>query len=63
MKTQKYNEGELASLNIQIDKKIVENLDIMSRNSGISKEDIVVIALKRYESSHADYMKVVPELD
>ncbi len=63
MKNQKYNDGELAKLDIMIDKKMVENLSIMSKNSGLAVEDIVVIALKRYESSHADYMRVVPELD
>ncbi len=63
MKDQKYNDGELAELKLQIDKKIVENLGIMAKTSGLSAADIVVIALKRYESSHADYMRVAPTLD
>ncbi len=63
MKDQVYNDGELADLNLKIDKQIVENLDIMSKTSGLSPADIVVIALKRYESCHADYMRVAPTLE
>jgi len=62
MKDQKYNDGELVELKLNIDKQTVDNLNIMSQTSGLSPADIIVIALKRYESSHADYMKVVPTL-
>ncbi len=58
MKTQNHNEGELAELKITIEKKLIDDLDKMSENSGISKEDLLAIALKRFRASHADYMKV-----
>lgn len=63
MKSQKHNTGELTELNVKIEKEVVESLEIMSKNSKLSKDDIVVIALKRFRSSHADYMKETPLAD
>jgi hypothetical protein len=39
---------------------MVEDLELMAKNSGMKPEEIVVIALKRFRSSHNDYMKTVP---
>jgi len=61
MKTQNHNKGELSSLNIKIEKELVDDLETMSKNSLISQDDIVCIALKRFRSSHADYMKCIPD--
>ncbi|MBL7664119.1 MAG: hypothetical protein JNM93_03215 [Bacteriovoracaceae bacterium] len=61
MKTQKHNEGELKDLNVKIEKNLVESLDIMSKNSGLPVADIVAIAVKRFRSSHADYMGILPK--
>ena len=58
MKDQKHNETELADLAVKIEKKMVEDLKTMSDNSGLSQDEIVVIALKRFKSSHADYMGI-----
>lgn len=58
MKTQKHNEGELAELSVKIEKKVVEDFYSMAENSGLPLEDLVVIALKRFRSSHADYMDI-----
>ncbi len=58
MKTQRHNETELEELKVMIEKKMVEDLKTMSKNSGISVEDLVVTALKRFRSSHADYMGI-----
>ena len=55
MKTQKHNVGELKELKVKIERHIVESLEKMSQNSGISIDDLVVIALKRFRSSHSDY--------
>lgn len=55
MKSQSHNEGELAELKVDIEKNVVEAFQRMSENSGISLNDLVVIALKRFRSSHADY--------
>ena len=58
MKTQKHNEGELKELNLNIESQLISDLETMSENSGLSIDEIVVIAVKRFRSSHADYMGV-----
>jgi hypothetical protein len=60
MKSQKHNEGELKELNVKIEKKVLENLELMTKNTNIPMADIVVIALKRFCSSHTDYLKQTP---
>lgn len=60
MKSQKHNEGELKEVTVKIEKRIAEDLELMSKNTGIPAADIVVIALKRFRSSHLDYLKQVP---
>lgn len=63
MKSQKHNEGDLKDLAVKIDKEVVESIERMSSVSGISVDEIVVVALKRFRSSHADYEGKVPILD
>lgn len=58
MKTQKHNEGELAELSIKIEAQLVEDLKTMSENSNMPIEDLVAVAIKRFRSSHADYMGI-----
>ncbi|MAZ49273.1 MAG: hypothetical protein CME65_11985 [Halobacteriovoraceae bacterium] len=58
MKSQKHNQGETAELKVQIEKNLIEDLQTMSKNSDIPIEDIVAIAIKRFKSSHADYMGI-----
>ncbi len=60
MKSQKHNEGELRELTVKIEQKVVQDLELMSKNTGMPIADLVVIALKRFRSSHYDYMKLVP---
>ncbi len=60
MKSQKHNQGELKELKVKIEKDIVDSLEVMSKNSKISVEDLVVIALKRFKTSHLDYLKQTP---
>lgn len=55
MKSQKHNGGELKELTVNIEKNVVESLMRMSKGSGISVDDLVVIALKRFRASHSDY--------
>jgi fructose-1,6-bisphosphatase/sedoheptulose 1,7-bisphosphatase-like protein len=55
MKTQVQNQGELKELKVMIEKEVVESFDRMSKVSGVSVADLVVIALKRYRSSHSDW--------
>ena len=58
MKTQEHNKTELAQLNVEIEAQLISDLETMSTNSGLSKEDLVAIAIKRFRSSHADYMGI-----
>lgn len=58
MKDQKHNHTELGDLNVKIEQSMINDLKKMSENSGLSEDDIVVIALKRFRSSHADYMGI-----
>ncbi len=55
MKSQKHNAGELQELSVKIEKNVVDSLIKMSNGSGISIDDLVVIALKRFRASHSDY--------
>lgn len=63
MKSQKHNEGDLKEIKVMIEKDVAESVDIMSKNSGLTPADIVVIALKRFRSSHADYEGKIPKAD
>jgi len=63
MKSQKHNEGELKELTVKVEADLRDALAIMSKNSGMSEDEIVCIALKRFRSSHADYDDMVPPLD
>lgn len=63
MKSQKHNLGELKELKISIEKDLVEAIHSMSKNSGMSVEEIVCIALKRFKASHADYEGTTPRTE
>lgn len=60
MRSQKQNEGELKEVNVKIEKQVALDLEVMSKNTGIPVADLVVIALKRFRSSHTDYLKQTP---
>jgi fructose-1,6-bisphosphatase/sedoheptulose 1,7-bisphosphatase-like protein len=60
MKSQKHNQGDLKEITIKIEKKVVEDLELMAKNTNIPMADIVVIALKRFRASHSDYLKQTP---
>lgn len=55
MKSQVHNQGELKELKVKIEKDVVESFERMSKAAGLSVEDMVVIAMKRYRSSHSDW--------
>lgn len=55
MKNQVYNKGELKELKVMVEKETVESFERMAKNTNTPLEDLVVIALKRYRSSHGDY--------
>lgn len=60
MKSQKHNQGDLKEVTVKIETKVAEDLELMAKNTGMPVSDIVVIALKRFRSSHLDYLKQVP---
>lgn len=60
MKSQKHNQGDLKEVTVKIETKVAEDLELMAKNTGMPVADIVVIALKRFRSSHLDYLKQVP---
>jgi hypothetical protein len=63
VKSQKHNQGELAELTVTIERDVIEAIERMSANSGITKDELVVIALKRFRASHADYEGTTPRAD
>ncbi|MGB0454898.1 MAG: hypothetical protein ACPGJV_14405 [Bacteriovoracaceae bacterium] len=63
MKSQEHNKGELRSLTVNIEKEVVDSIELMSENSGIAIDELVVIALKRFRASHSDYLKSETETD
>ncbi len=55
MKNQQQNQGELKELKVMIEKDVTESFERISKKTGIPVADLVVIALKRYRSSHSDW--------
>ena len=56
MKTQVHNKGELSAVKVDIEKDVVLSLKEMVKNSKLSADDIICIALKRFIHTHADYL-------
>lgn len=56
MKGQIHNQGPLEELRVKIEKSIVEDVKKMAEKSGMSVDELVVIALKRYRSRHTDLL-------
>jgi len=63
VKSQKHNQGDLKELTVKIEKDVVESIERMSANSGITKDELVVIALKRFRASHGDYEGTTPKVE
>lgn len=63
MKSQEHNKGELAKLEVMVEKKIVDTITEMAKHTGLPLEELVVIALKRFCSSHNDYLGRTPKVD
>ena len=60
MKGQEHNKGPLKELKVNIEAKTHDEFVAMAQNTGIPIDDLVVIALKRFASSHADYKGSAP---
>lgn len=63
MKSQKHNQAELKEIKVKIEKDVAEDFEAMAKNTNISMDDLVVIAMKRFRSSHADYLKTAPKTE
>ncbi len=55
MKTQVYNEGELKELKVMIEKETMESFERMTEYTKTPIQDLIVIAMKRFRSSHGDF--------
>ena len=62
MRGQEHNKGHLTDLNVKIEAEVVKEFMKMSSNSGITMDELVVIALKRFIASHSDYRGLKPSL-
>ena len=60
MKSRKHNQGELKEIKVTIEKEVAEDFEKMVKNTNIKLDDLVLIAMKRFRSSHTDYLKLVP---
>lgn len=60
MKSQKQNQGELKEVTVKLEKQIVEDFEKMVKNTNISMADLIATAMKRFRSSHTDYLKQIP---
>ena len=63
MKDQAHNSGALKELKVMIEENVVNSFVDMSQNTGIELEELIVVALKRFRSSHSDYEKKTFQLD
>jgi len=50
----------LKEVKIKIEKEVAEDFEKMMKNTNISIDDLIVIAMKRFRSSHTDYLKLTP---
>lgn len=55
MKSQTYNKGELKELKIMIDKETMESFERMAKHTDTPIQDLIVVAMKRFRSSHGDF--------
>lgn len=63
MKSQIHNQGDLKELSVTIEKEVVEAVELMAKNSGMTVDDIVLVALKRYRSAHGEMLGNAPQID
>ena len=61
MKGQEHNKTELKELKVDIEKWVVDEIQIMSKNTKFPIDELVVIALKRYIDSNSDYRGTAPK--
>lgn len=54
-KNEKREIGPTASFTIELEKKIIEQLQVMESYTKISQEELIATALKRFISQHKDY--------
>ncbi len=63
MKNEKSNQESHVKLTLSIEKELALVLTTMSKNSGMSEDEIVTIALKRFRASHAELEGCAPRIE
>jgi len=63
LKSQCHNQGKLKELKVNIESEVVESIEHMAEIGGVSVDEIVVIALKRFRASHAELEGKIPRFD
>lgn len=58
-----HNQGSLKELKVMIEADVVQSFEDMAVNTGITLEELIVVALKRFRSSHSDYEKKTFQVD
>ena len=56
----KTKKKDINSNKVTIEKEVAEDFEKMVKNTNIKLDDLVLIAMKRFRSSHTDYLKLVP---
>lgn len=49
---------DLEELKVNLDPQLIADLKTMSQNSGLSVDELVAVAVKRFRTHHADYMGI-----
>jgi len=62
VRTQKHNQGKLKELTVSIEEEVYNAVVRMADNAKMPVDELVVIALKRFRSSHADYDDCIPKV-
>jgi metal-responsive CopG/Arc/MetJ family transcriptional regulator len=51
-------DGKTTKIEIEIEKEVAEKLDLMEKHTKLSRSELANTALKRFISSHKDFMPV-----
>lgn len=50
--------SQTVDFTVKLEQNLIKDLEVMAKNSGKSVEELVAVAIKRFRSSHADYMGI-----
>ena len=58
MMPEQQGNSEISELKVRVEKQLITDLEVMAHNSWMSVDELVSIAVKKFRSSHADYMGI-----